>query len=112
MWSRRTLTSIVINTVRLNKSCGDGPAQWVIVLLQLRLPKDGVPVLAEVLLGPVSSRELTGALLLTEHCHPVQAIVADVVAGDVGQAGRHHPHTTALVSWDGERGWSRTLSSG
>jgi hypothetical protein len=29
-----------------------------------------------------------------------------MVASDVGQTGRHHPHTTALVSWDSERSWS------
>lgn len=81
-----TLTSIVINTVRLYESYGDRPAQRVILLLQLCLPQDGVPILAEVFLGPVTSGELTGAVLLAEDCHSIQAIVAHVVAGDMGQA--------------------------
>lgn len=81
-WS--TLTSIVINTVGLHKSYGDGPAQWVVLFLQLCLPENGVPILTEVLLGPVASRELTGAILLAEHCHSIQAIVAHMVAGDMG----------------------------
>ena len=102
----------MINSVRLDQSCGDGPAQQVVILLQLRLPEGGVPVLAEVLLGPVASRGLPGAILLAEHCHSIQAIVADVVAGDMGQAGRHHPHTTALISWDSERSWSLRPSDG
>lgn len=68
---RGTLTSVVINTVRLNKSYGDGPAQLVVILLQLCLPENGVPVLAEVLLGPVASRELSRAILLAKHCHSV-----------------------------------------
>lgn len=93
------LTSVMINTVGLHKSHSDGLAQWVIILLQLRLPEDGVSVLIEVLLGSVASRELSGAILLAKHLHPIQTIVADVVAGDVRQAGRHHPHATALVSW-------------
>lgn len=96
-----TLTSIVINTVGLHESYGDGPAQWVILLFQLRLPEDGVPVLTEVLLGPVAPREL--AVFLAEHCHPIQAVVAHVVAGDMGQAGGHHPHATSFVSWDSEK---------
>ena len=107
-----TLTSVVIDTVGLNERDGDGLAQRVVVLLQLCLPQDGVPILAEVLLGPVASRELPGAILLAKHRHPVQAIVADVVAGDVGQAGRHHPHAAALIGWDSERSWSPTLSKG
>lgn len=81
------LTSIVVNTVGLHKSYGDGPAQGVVVLLQLCLPEDGIPVLAEVLLGSMASRELTRAILLAKHCHSIQAIVADMVAGDMGQAG-------------------------
>lgn len=104
----RGLTSVVINTVGLHKRDGDGLAQRVLVLLQLGLPEDGIPILAEVLLGPMATRELPGALLLAKHRHSVQAIVADVVAGDVGQAGRHHPHTTALISWDSESSWSPT----
>lgn len=98
-----TLTSIVIDTVRLHESYGDRPAQWVIFLLQVCLPEDGISILTEVLLGPVASRELTRAIFLTEHCHSIQAIVAHMVAGDMGQAGGHHPHTTAFVSWDSEK---------
>lgn len=82
-----TLTSVVINTVRLHKGCGDGPPQRVILLLQLCLPQDGVPVLAEVLLGPMASRELAGAILLAKNCHSIQAIIAHMVAGDMRQAG-------------------------
>lgn len=106
------LTSVVVNTVGLDQSYGDGPARRVVVLLQLRLPQDGIPVLAEALLGPVASREFSGAILLAEHCHAVQAIVADVVAGDVGQAGRHHPHTAALIRCNSERRWSLMLPTG
>lgn len=106
------LTSIVINTVRLHESYGDGPPQWVILLLQLRLPEDGIPILTEVLLGPMASRELTRALFLAEHCHSIQAIVAHMVAGDMGQAGGHHPHTTAFVSWDSEKSLSLTPKIG
>lgn len=107
-----TLTSIVIHTVGLNQSYRDGPPQRVVILLRLRLPEDGIAVLAEVLLGPVASRELPRAILLAEHCQSVQAIVADVVAGDVGQAGRHHPHATALIRWDRERSPSLTPRDG
>lgn len=77
----------MVDTVGLHKRHGDGPAQRVVVLLQLCLPEDGVAVLAEVLLGPMAPRELAGAILLAKHCHSIQAIVADVVAGDMGQAG-------------------------
>lgn len=108
----RGLTAVVINAVGLHQRYGDGLAQRVVVLLQLGLPEDGIPIVAEVLLGPMASGELPGALLLAEHRHSVQAIVADVVAGDVGQAGRHHPHTTALISWDSESSRSPTLSKG
>ena len=107
-----TLTSIVIHTVGLNQSYCDGPPQRVVILLRLRLPEDGIAILAEVLLGPVASRELPRAILLAEHCQSVQAIVADVVAGDVGQAGRHHPHATALIRWDRERSPSLTPRDG
>lgn len=96
-----TLTSIVIYTVGLHKRYGDGPAQWVIILLQLCLPEDGIPILTEVLLGPMASREL--AIFLAEHCHSIQAIVAHMVAGDMGQARGHHPHATSFVSWDSEK---------
>lgn len=106
------LTSVVVNTVGLDQSYGDGPAQRVVILLQLCLPQDGIPVLAEVLLGPVAAWEFSGAILLAEHCHSVQAIVADMVAGDVGQAGRHHPHPTALISCNSEKSWSLTLPTG
>lgn len=106
------LTSVVVNTVGLDQSYSDGPAQRVVVLLQLCLPQDGIPVLAEVLLAPVASREFSGAILLAEHCHSIQAIVADMVAGDVGQAGSHHPHTTALISCNSERSWSLMLPTG
>ena len=106
------LTSVVVNTVGLDQSYGDGPAQRVVILLQLCLPQDGIPVLTEVLLGPVAAWEFSGAILLAEHCHSVQAIVADMVAGDVGQAGRHHPHPTALICCNSERSWSLTLPTG
>lgn len=105
----RGLTSVVIDAVGLHQRHGDGLAQRVLVLLQLRLPEGGIPVLAEVLLGP---GELPGALLLAEHRHAVQAVVADVVAGDVGQAGRHHPHATALVSWDRKAAGHRHRAQG
>lgn len=96
-----TLTSIVINTVGLHESYSDGPAQWVVLLLQLCLPEDGVSVLTEVLLGPMASREL--AIFLAEYCHSIQAIVAHMIAGDMGQARGHHPHATPFVSWDSEK---------
>lgn len=96
-----TLTSIVVNTVGLHKRYGDGPAQWVILFLQLCLPEDSISVLTEVLLGPVASREF--AILLAEHCHSIKAIVAHMVAGDMGQARGHHPHATSFVSWDSDK---------
>lgn len=99
------LTPIVVDAIGLHKSHGDRSAQRVIILLQLCLPEDSIPILAEILLGPVASWKLTRTILLAEHSHSIQAVVADMVAGDMGQAGGHHPNPTALVGCDKEENY-------
>lgn len=99
------LTPIVVDAIGLHKSHGDRSAQWVIILLQLCLPEDSIPILAEILLGPMASWKLTRTILLAEHGHSIQAVVADMVAGDMRQAGGHHPNPAALVGCDREENY-------
>lgn len=79
------------HTVGLDQSYSDGPRSGVVVLLQLCLPQDGIPVLAEVLLAPWPPGNSPEPSFWLNTAAPIQAIVADMVAGGVGQAGSHHP---------------------
>lgn len=115
-------TSVVAHAVALHQRHADGAAGGVALLLavQIALPREQLPLFVQVLL-PLSLVSLLpprlpaarlsflarpvpvpGLRVLrvfpAEHRQAVHTVVGDVVAQELGEARRHHPHAAAFVA--------------
>lgn len=98
------LTPIVVDVIGLHKSNTDGPTGWkaFILTLQVILPVGGFTLIVEVLIAPLVGQVVIAIILTAKHRNPIDAVVSNLVIGDVGKAGGHDPNTTSLVTY-GER---------
>lgn len=123
-------TSVEGQTVAFHQGYADGPARGVALVfaVQIALPRKQLALLVQVLL-PVSAfsfqppavpAAVLGAravlarpvglsglhvlrVLPAEDGQAVHAVVGDVVSEELGEAGGHHPHTTAFVTYGNNR---------